>query len=126
MDVRDVALAHRLAMETPEAAGNRYIAAGEQISFPEIARILAIRYRVPTRVLPDWLVRLAARFDATARTATQYLGRAEHVSAAKAGRELGWTQRPVEETLFDTAESLIRFGLANPVRIAGPARGSAA
>ncbi|MFJ4656731.1 NAD-dependent epimerase/dehydratase family protein [Nocardia sp. NPDC088792] len=126
VDVRDVALAHRLAMETPAAAGNRYIAAGEQISFPEIARILATRYRVPTRALPDWLVRLVARFDATARTAALYLGREERVSAAKARRELGWTQRPVEETLFDTAESLIRFGLADPIRTAGPARSSAA
>ncbi|MBU3064891.1 aldehyde reductase [Nocardia sp. NEAU-G5] len=117
VDVRDAAVAHRLALTTPGAAGNRYILAREQLSLPDMARILATRYRITTRVLPDFLVRLAARFDANARAATHYLGRTEHVSAAKARSELGWTQRPVEQTLFDTAESLIRFGLvADPGR----------
>jgi dihydroflavonol-4-reductase len=111
VDVRDAAVAHRLALTTPQAAGNRYILAREQLSFPDMARILATRYRISTRVLPDFLVRLVARFDANARTAVGYLGRTEHVSTAKARNELGWTQRPIEQTLFDTAESLVRFGL---------------
>jgi nucleoside-diphosphate-sugar epimerase len=111
VDVRDAAVAHRLALTAPQAAGSRYILAGEQTSFPDMARILAARYRISTRVLPDWLVRLAARLDANARTAAGYLGRTENVSAAKARGELGWTQRPIEQTLLDTAESLIRFGL---------------
>ncbi|KAA2264229.1 hypothetical protein F0L68_08300 [Solihabitans fulvus] len=88
VDVRDAATAHRLAMTTPPAAGNRYILAGEQLSFPDMAHILATRYRISTRVLPDWLVRLGARFDANARTAAGSLGRTEHVSAAKARNEL--------------------------------------
>jgi len=33
-------------------------------------------------------VRLVARFDANSRTAARYLGRTEHVSAAKARSEL--------------------------------------
>ncbi|WP_067703768.1 SDR family oxidoreductase [Nocardia jejuensis] len=110
VDVRDVATAHRLAMELPQAAGNRYIAAGEQISFPDMARILAGRYRVATRTLPDWLVRLAGRFDANARNASRFLGREEKVSAAKAQHDLGWTMRPVDQSLFETAESLISLG----------------
>jgi nucleoside-diphosphate-sugar epimerase len=118
VDVRDVAAAHRLALTAPQAAGSRYILAGKQVSFPEMARILADRYRVATRALPDWLIRLAAHFDANARTAAGYLGRTEHVSAAKACGELGWTRRPIEQTLFDTAESLIRFGL-----VTDPGRG---
>ena len=53
VDVRDVAIAHRLAMERPEAAGNRYICAGEHIWVQDIAKILAAEfnprgYRVPT------------------------------------------------------------------------------
>ncbi|WP_036510288.1 SDR family oxidoreductase [Nocardia aobensis] len=111
VDVRDLAVAHRLAMETPAAAGNRYICAGDQISLPGMARILAQRYRVPTRVLPDWLVRLSARFDADARTAVRYLGREERPTSAKAERELHWHMRPTADSLFDTAASLIEFGL---------------
>ncbi|MEU6582051.1 aldehyde reductase [Nocardia sp. NPDC046763] len=122
VDVRDFAIAHRLAMETPQAAGNRYICAGEEVSFPRMAQILAQRYRVPTRVLPDWLVRLSARFNPDARTAVRYLGREARLSAAKAEHDLNWTMRPISETLFDTAESLIRFGLVPAPR---PARTAA-
>jgi nucleoside-diphosphate-sugar epimerase len=111
VDVRDLATAHRLAMELPQAAGNRYICAGEEVSLPHIAQLLATRYRVPTRTVPAPLLRLAARFDGTAQRATRYLGRHEQVSAAKARHDLGWTMRPLEQTVLDTAESLVRFGV---------------
>ncbi|GAB2559955.1 aldehyde reductase [Nocardia heshunensis] len=111
VDVRDLAAAHRLAMEVPAAAGNRYICAGPEVSFPEMTEILAERYRVSTRVLPDWLVRLVGRFNPDARLAARFLGRSENLSAAKAQSELGWQMRPLADTLFDTAASLIEFGL---------------
>ncbi|MGW2660976.1 SDR family oxidoreductase [Nocardia tengchongensis] len=111
VDVRDLAVAHRLAMETPGAANNRYICAGAAISFPELAQILAQRYRVPTRALPDWLVRLSALVNPDARTAVRYLGRKETVSADKARHDLNWTMRPVADSVLDTADSLVRFAL---------------
>lgn len=115
VDVRDVAAAHRLAMERPNAAGNRYICAGRQVSLPEFAEILATRYDVPTRTVPDWVLRLLGRFNPSARTAARYLGRREEVSAAKARTELGWTVRPVEDTILETAASLIRLGVVTGV-----------
>ncbi|MBB5916940.1 nucleoside-diphosphate-sugar epimerase [Nocardia transvalensis] len=111
VDVRDVAAAHRLAMTEPAAAGERYICAGDQVSLPQIARILADHYRVPTRTIPAPLIRLIARFNPAARTAARYLSRHEDVSSDKARRELGWTMRPIEQTVLDTAASLIHFGL---------------
>jgi nucleoside-diphosphate-sugar epimerase len=120
VDVRDVAIAHRLALETPAAAGNRYIVAGEQIWMREVAAILAAEfnpqgYRVPTGSMPTWLLRIGALFDASVRPALDFVGRREDVSADKARRELGWTMRPVRETILDTARSLIELGLApNP------------
>ncbi|MFE4458061.1 NAD-dependent epimerase/dehydratase family protein [Nocardia tengchongensis] len=111
VDVRDLAVAHRLAMETPGAVNNRYICAGAAISFPELAQILAQRYRVPTRALPDWLVRLSALVNPDARTAVRYLGRKETVSADKARHDLNWTMRPVADSVLDTADSLVRFAL---------------
>ncbi|RDI51115.1 NAD-dependent epimerase/dehydratase family protein [Nocardia mexicana] len=113
VDVRDAAVAHRLGLEVPEAAGNRYIVAGESVSMTDMARILATRYRVPTRTMPALVLRLAARFDATARLAASRLGKREEVSADKARRELGWTMRPIEQTLLDTAESLVRLGVVD-------------
>ncbi|MEU6187922.1 aldehyde reductase [Nocardia sp. NPDC047038] len=121
VDVRDLAVAHRLAMETPEAAGNRYICAGEHLWMGEMARILTEEFgprgfRVPTRQLPNWLVRGVAIFDKGVRLTLPALGRTESLSAEKARRELGWTMRPVRETVLDTAESLLQHGIVEPPR----------
>lgn len=124
VDVRDVATAHRLALETPAAAGNRYIVAGEHMWMRELAAVLAEEfnprgYRVPTGGLPTWMLRVLARFDASVRPALDFVGRREDVSADKARRELGWTPRPARESILDTAHSLIELGLApNPSKTA--------
>ena len=118
VDVRDLAVAHRLAMEVPEAAGDQYICATDPLWMGELARLLAARdyaaegffmYR-PVAV-PNWVIRLVAVFDKGVRLTVPVLGRTEHVSADKARRELGWTMRPIEDTVPDTADSLIAFGI---------------
>ncbi|SEO52232.1 NAD-dependent epimerase/dehydratase family protein [Amycolatopsis saalfeldensis] len=119
VDVRDLAAAHRLAMETPSAAGNRYILAGEDMWMRDAARVLAAEFagrgfRVPTGVMPNWVLWLAARFDRSLRLALYFLDRRERVSAAKAQRELGWVMRPARETLVDTGNSLIERGIVTP------------
>jgi nucleoside-diphosphate-sugar epimerase len=120
VDVRDVATAHRLALETPAAAGNRYILAGEHMWMRDIAAVLAeefnpLGYRVPTGSLPTLLLRAMALVDSSIRPALDFVGRRELVSADKARSELGWTMRPVRDTILDTARSLIELGLApNP------------
>jgi nucleoside-diphosphate-sugar epimerase len=111
VDVRDLAVAHRLAMEIPAAAGNRYICAGPQLWMGDMAAILARKYRVPTRPVPFWLLWLIGRFDPAVRGVLPDVGRSVEVSADKARRELGWTMRPAEETLLDTAASLVEHGI---------------
>lgn len=116
VDVRDVAVAHRLAMESPIAAGNRYILAGENMWMREIAAVLAEEfgprgYRVPTGSMPTWLLRIVALFDPSVRQALDFVGRPERVTADKARGELEWTMRPVRDTIIDTANSLIEMGL---------------
>lgn len=116
VDVRDLAVAHRLAMETPGAAGNRYICAGPHVWIEDMARVLAAElnpkgYRIPTGRLPYWLMWLIARFDKTIRLALEYVDRKEEVSCEKAMRDLGWTMRPVDEMVIDTARSMIEQGI---------------
>lgn len=115
-DVRDLAAAHRLALETPGAAGNRYICAGEDKRLQDVAAVLADEYgprgyRVSTRPLPSWLLRVAGPFSSEAKLALSMLGVPHALSTAKARRELGWASRPFRESVIDTAESLISRGL---------------
>jgi len=114
VDVRDLAVAHRLAMELPAAAGQRYICAGPHVWMRDMATILATRYRVPTRPVPYWLLWAVARFDTDIRAVLPSVGKQETVSADKAKRDLGWTMRPIEETLLDTAASLFSHQLVRP------------
>ncbi len=116
VDVRDIAVAHRLAMETPAAAGNRYICANPALWMGDIAAVLDTAfgphgYRVPTRTLPYWLMWASARFDKMIRLALSYYGVPVLVSADKARHELGWAPRPASESITAAGDSLIRYGI---------------
>ena len=121
VDVRDIAVAHRLTMESPKASGNRYVFGGPYAWMRDMARVLATEFgpkglRVPTRRLPYWAMWLAARFDPALRLALGYVGRPEHFSSRKAIDELGWSTRSTEEILRDTGQSLIDHGLVQARR----------
>lgn len=117
VDVRDVADLHLLAMTNPAAKGERFLAvAGDFVGMAEIAKILKARMgaaarRVPTRSLPDWLVRIVGMFDPSVKLISSELGIKKNATNAKAKRLLGWSPRSNEEAIVATAESLIRLGL---------------
>jgi len=116
VDVRDVALAHRLATEIPEAAGERFIAAGDHLWMQDIGKLLAAEFgpkgfRPPTGKLPYPLMWLAARFDKSIRLVLQYVGKREKVSHDNATRILGWEPRSARDTFIDMANSMIDKGL---------------
>ena len=117
VDVRDVADLHIRAMTDPAAKGERFIAVGDGFkTIREIALVLKERMgnaaaRVPTRQLPDWLVRLVALWDPSVRTISTELGKRKNAGHDKAARLLGWTPRPDAEAIVATAESLARLGL---------------
>lgn len=127
VDVRDLAAAHRLAMEHPEAAGNRYICAGGFWWMRDMAGALRAEfgprgYRVPTGPLPYWLMWTIARFDKTIRLALGFVGVRNGVSGEKIQRELGWASRDARESIVDTAESLLRYGVVPRSRTDDAAR----
>jgi dihydroflavonol-4-reductase len=111
VDVRDVAAMHVAAMTAPEAAGERILAAGPFLWFAELAELLRelgpAAAKVPTRTLPDWLVRLRARFDPGLRSVVGELGQRTDYSTEKARELVGWNPRSIEQTVRDTALSLI-------------------
>jgi nucleoside-diphosphate-sugar epimerase len=117
VDVRDVADLHLRAMTDPRAKGERFLAvAGDFMSIREMALALRARLgaaarRVPTRELPDWLLRLAAFADPTVRQVLPELGKSKNATSAKAKRLLDWAPRSREDALVATAESLLRLGM---------------
>jgi dihydroflavonol-4-reductase len=111
VDVRDVADLQIRAMTSPAAAGRRLIAVGEFAWMSEIAEILRARLgedaaRVPTRSVPNVVVRAMGLFDPGVRSIVGQLGRRSNYSS-EAARGLGWTTRPLEETVTETARSLL-------------------
>jgi nucleoside-diphosphate-sugar epimerase len=117
VDVRDVADLHLRAMTSPAAKGERFLAvAGDFVSMAQIAATLRSRLgakarRVPTRQLPDWLLRIVALVDPSVRQIVPELSRPKNASHDKARRVLGWTPRSNEDAIVATAESLGRLGL---------------
>jgi len=115
VDVRDVADLEIRAMTAPEAGGERFIAATQFLWMAEIGAVLRERLgerasKVPTRTLPNFLVRGMALFDPGIRSVVGGLGKRTDLSSEKARASLGWAPRPVEDTIAETGESLIRQG----------------
>jgi len=117
VDVRDVAGLHLIAMIHPAAAGERFLAvAGSFISILKIAEILRSRMgsaasRVPTREMPDWILRVVGLFDSSIRQIVPELGKHKDATSAKAQRVLGWEPLTAEDSIVATAESLLQLGL---------------
>ncbi|MEU6259663.1 NAD-dependent epimerase/dehydratase family protein [Streptomyces sp. NPDC047043] len=117
VDVRDLVDVHLRAMTSPAAAGQRFLATGEFMWMADMARTLHEGLgdhgrRVPTRQIPDFVVRLAARFrDPSLREITVSLGRRNRHSTEKARTLLGWQPRSAREAVLDCAESLIGRGV---------------
>jgi nucleoside-diphosphate-sugar epimerase len=117
VDVRDVVDLHLRAMTHPAAKGERFLAvAGDFMSLLDIAKVLKARMgnwgkRVPTRELPNWLVRLAALRDPMVRQIVPELGKRKNATAEKAKRLLGWSPRSNADAVVATGESLVQLGL---------------
>jgi dihydroflavonol-4-reductase len=111
VDVRDVADLEIRAMTAPEAGGERFIAAGPFLWMSEVAEVLRDRLgeqaeKVPTRRVPNLAVRAMALFDPDVRSVVKQLGKRNEHSSEKAESRLGWSPRPVEDSIVDCARSL--------------------
>ena len=113
-NVEDLAALHRLAFENINAVGARFLAASQTIRMPEVARVYRAHYpdsKTPTKVFPDWAVRLLSKFAPSLRSMVPMLGREYSHTTQKAERLLGWTQHTPSETVLDAAACFDRFGM---------------
>jgi nucleoside-diphosphate-sugar epimerase len=112
IDVRDVAALEVGAMTAADAGGQRLIAAASFLWLSEVAAILREQLgpdarKVPRRRVPDVVVRILALFDPEIRSVAGELGQKTIYSLENAKRRVGWTPRPIEETIVDCARSLL-------------------
>ena len=113
VDVRDVADIQIKAMTSPKAKGQRFLVTSDgSTSLPEIANLLRSQpnkfgNKVPTKVLPDWLVKVLSFFKPELKSISSQLGITKVLSNDKAKKVLGWQPRNWETTIIDTAESLM-------------------
>jgi nucleoside-diphosphate-sugar epimerase len=119
-DVRDIADLHIRAQNDPKAKGERFLGMNNKedgyVSMLDLARIIKSKRpdnakKVPTRQLPNWLLKGIAMFDPSIRQIIPELGKSESISNEKAKEVLGWKPRSTEESVVDTVDSLVKHGL---------------
>jgi len=118
VDVRDIASINMLAMTTPAAAGQRYIAGNDDAAFSmlDVANVIrekrpGVGKKPPSFEVPNFVVHLLAVFDKVVRQVLPDLGKVPKASNAKAKEELGWKARGTEESIVDTVDSMVKYGV---------------
>ncbi|MCH3988072.1 MAG: hypothetical protein LKE75_13385 [Lachnospiraceae bacterium] len=109
-DVRDLADLHILAMEKDAADGQRFIAESEEMTMPQMARVLKEAYpdkKVSTMVIPDFVISIMAKFQVPMKVLNTMIGLKYHRDNTKARKLLSWNPRPAKTTVLDTAQYLV-------------------
>jgi len=111
VDVRDVAIAHIRAMETPTANG-RYLLTNGNMWFIDMCNVLRDfypDYPIPKYNLPNILGYLIGIFDP--RITVTYLwynlGQVRTFNNKKSIEELSLNYRPLEQTILDCGKSIV-------------------
>ena len=110
VDVQDVAELHVKVIDQPATFGQRIMAVDRFIWFTDIAKEIRSAYpdrRIITRVAPDFVVRLLARFDPSIRTIVPMLGQEDKMDNSRAMATLGRGMRQVNKSVTATATYLI-------------------
>jgi nucleoside-diphosphate-sugar epimerase len=99
-------------MTSPDAGGERFISVNRFLWMNEVGAVLRDRLgdrarKVPTRTVPNFAVRAMSLFDPGIRSVVSELGKRVNYSAEKAQTRLGWSPRPVEDSIAETAESIL-------------------
>lgn len=114
VDVRSVADLLIRAMESPIAAGNRYIASAGYLTFNEIATILLNEYpnrKIPQKELPNFAARLFSLFEPSLKPILLELGIKRKTDISKAARDLEWQPLSTREAISACAKSIIENGI---------------
>ncbi len=117
VDVRDIARMHRLALETNAPSGGRYLGVSEVMWMIDIARAIradlgSAANKVPTRELPDLVLKIVAVFDPTVRQIVPDLGHEIEVDNTWTRETLDMRFIPGDDAAAAMARSLLNLGIA--------------
>ena len=110
IDVRDCASIHVKAMTAPNVGGRRLMAASNTLWISDISEILRKAYphaKLPTQIMPSFLVKIAALFDTSIKSIVPDVGTFHEADAAYVSSLTGVIPRPAKDAVLAAAESLI-------------------
>ncbi len=113
-NVIDLAKLHLLAFENEKAIGERFLAASQTITMPEVAKLILSKYpntKTPKKVFNDFSVKVLAKFVPPLRSMVPMLKREYTHSTEKAENLLGWKQQTPEATILQAVECFHKFDL---------------
>ncbi len=117
VDVRDIGKMHRLALETDEPSGGRYVGVSESAWFVDMTRAIkakldrSLTKKVPTIQLPNLVIKLMAIFDGSARRIVPSLGKMVPMDNSRTKKALAMEFIPVSVSAPAMAQSLVDNGL---------------
>ncbi|CAH3043221.1 unnamed protein product [Pocillopora meandrina] len=115
IDVRDCARAHIIAMTSPKAPGNIYLAITDCYWMDDMARLLheefrPLGYKVPTTVAPKVMIKIASWFDGTLKFILPFLNKDIKLDNSKIKDHFGMQFEDFKKSVIDMAYSLIERG----------------
>lgn len=111
--VQDVAEAHVMAMENENANGKRFLLSEKTIKLKDLSNILisAGFKKVPTLVIPNFLLKFVALFISSLKMISKRIGTHEKLHTNNANEILNWYPKSVDKEIVDSAKQLYRKGL---------------
>ena len=114
VDARDVAAAHLIAFQRPEVEGRHVLVNGNRW-LKEMALTLDAAFPdrgIRTGELPNFMVKLGALFNKAidGKVFADILDREPHYDGSHAPKALGFAYRDIDESILDTARSMVGQG----------------
>ena len=115
-DVKDIAKAHVACIGNNKVGGRRLIIGKEVKRLVELSQLIAeampeYKKKLPTKELPNLMVKLISYIDSSAKTMIPDLGIMMQTDTSYAEEILGFKFKPAKGCISENARSVVRLGL---------------
>ena len=115
-DVKDIAKAHVACIGNNKVGGRRLIVGKDVKRLVELSQIIAeampeYKKKLPTKELPNLMVKLISYIDSSAKTMIPDLGIMMQTDTSYAEEILGFKFKPAKGCISENAKSVVRLGL---------------